>query len=622
VRSGTSGTMTALTLAFLLATSLVSPSAGSVPRCQGEQATIVGTSRAESIHGTPHPDVIVALGGDDVVFGRGANDVVCGGAGADRLLGGSGADILAGDDGDDDLLGGGGSDSLSGGDGADSLTGDAGIDIADYSAATHPIDVDLWNGRSAGQGHDTLIGIEGVRGSSFGDAVVGSAGANTLIGGPGNDRLSGSSGDDVIVGGEGDDVLAGGSGDDEIRGGAGADALYGGSGTDTLDGGDGTNTCAAGELTTGCQAGPPQPSSDRVSVWGAEFMAWGAHITVADAVEQAERLDYIAASRSQYMPYVDDMKALSPDLTLLAYVNGTHTAEPTRYPEDWYARDRSGNKIQSVQFGTWLMDPSSWHWASEVARLCEAAIEQSGYDGCFIDSLGTAPLGPGYETAMPIDPATGSVWTARAWLEATERIAEHSSARLAPRPVFGNGISDGVHYFAATAPASRLLDGMRGSMAEMFVRPPGAPISAHRSEFAWRQDVDMLVDAGSRGKIVLAMTKVWTDGSRDQKDAWHRYALATFLLGYARGSSYFAFRYDRSATTSHPYWDVEIGDPVGGYATVDGLYERRFTNGWVYVNPTTSMVTVDLGGSFRTLEGQVVTSLTMTPYSGEVLTPA
>jgi hypothetical protein len=118
------------------------------------------------------------------------------------------------------------------------------------------------------------------------------------------------------------------------------------------------------------------------------------------------------------------------------------------------------------------------------------------------------------------------------------------------------------------------------------------------------------------------MTKVWTNGTQDQKDAWHRYALATFLLGYTPGKSYFAFRYDRSLTTLNPYWSVNIGDPVGSYANVNGVYERQFSNGWVYVNPTTTTVTVDLGGSYRTLEGTVVTSLTLPPHAGDVLTPA
>jgi uncharacterized delta-60 repeat protein len=59
-------------------------------RCQGQGATIVGSSQRDKLVGTDHADVIVALAGADRVFGRGGDDVICGGKGRDVLRGGAG----------------------------------------------------------------------------------------------------------------------------------------------------------------------------------------------------------------------------------------------------------------------------------------------------------------------------------------------------------------------------------------------------------------------------------------------------------------------------------------------------------------------------------------------------
>jgi hypothetical protein len=159
-------------------------------------------------------------------------------------------------------------------------------------------------------------------------------------------------------------------------------------------------------------------------------------------------------------------------------------------------------------------------------------------------------------------------------------------------------------------------------MAELFVRVPNVTIATYRNETMWKQDVDMLVDAASKGKIVLSMTKVWCTGTQAQYDAWHEYALATFLMGYTPGKAFFSFRYDHGSTWAHPYWDADVGVPLGPYAKVNGVYQRLFTNGEVLANPGTTAVAVSLGGQYRTLDGLTITSVTLQPHTGEVLTRA
>ena len=97
--------------------------AGTVPRCQGRRATIVGTAGKDVLRGTRRADVIVGLGGNDRISAARGNDLVCGGAGNDRVSGGSGRDRLLGESGRDRLSGGAGRDRCSGGPGRDRAAG-------------------------------------------------------------------------------------------------------------------------------------------------------------------------------------------------------------------------------------------------------------------------------------------------------------------------------------------------------------------------------------------------------------------------------------------------------------------------------------------------------------------
>lgn len=141
---------------------------GSVPRCAGKPATIVGTSGNDSLRGTSRADVIVGLGGNDKISGLAGNDVICGGSGNDRVFGGNGSDKLYGQNGKDTLSGGSGNDTESGGAGNDKLSG--------------------------------------------------SSGSDKLSGGAGNDRLSGGAGNDKLSGGAGKDRDSGGAGKDACSG--------------------------------------------------------------------------------------------------------------------------------------------------------------------------------------------------------------------------------------------------------------------------------------------------------------------------------------------------------------------------------------------------------------------
>jgi Ca2+-binding RTX toxin-like protein len=156
------------------------------------------------------------------------------------------------------------------------INGGGGMDAAAYADATSG--VILWLGTTAAQvtggaGTDTLLNIESLIGSAYGDWLMGNALANRLDGAGGDDSLEGAAGLDTLVGSTGSDTLRGGddrdvlyaadtliadlvtdhnllhgdAGDDVLRGNNGMDTLYGDAGSDHLEGWEGADWLYGGD---------------------------------------------------------------------------------------------------------------------------------------------------------------------------------------------------------------------------------------------------------------------------------------------------------------------------------------------------------------------------------------
>jgi hypothetical protein len=375
----------------------------------------------------------------------------------------------------------------------------------------------------------------------------------------------------------------------------------------------------------GTPSAPSSPTPSRSTV----FRAWApanereAAFSLQDAVRAGARFDLLVLSPSVDTELIEEMRRVQPRSRLLVYMNAAfaQARDSQTYPDEWYARDADGSKISSVGFGNWLMDVTVRGWARDRARTCMHLIAEAGYDGCMLDLLGTAPLLPGYATGIPIDERTGEPWRPEDWLEATSKIAGIVERRVRPAIVIGNGLGNGRRFFDAAAPSSILLAGIHGGVAEGWLRPAREELDRYPSVDDWLLDVRMLSSAGGDGKTVLVLTKTWTAGSRQEKDRWHLFSLASFLLGM-EGSSFFHFSYSpRSDPIRSPArWDPDIGRSIESFRVIDGVYRRRFARGLVVVNPSDVSVAVSLPGSFTTLNGvRVQGAMTMQPHSGEIL---
>ena len=140
-----------------------------------------------------------------------------------------------------------------------------------------------------------------------------------------------------------------------------------------------------------------------IPAWDAEYMTQATSITQADAVAQARSFSWIAAGNSRiYTPWITDMKTANPTLKILMYVGATAVGVGKTLPDSYYAHDSAGNRIQLRDWPVYQMEPSSSGWRSYVASRCTSLLTTSGYDGCFFDQLGPAPLNISYVTGIPV----------------------------------------------------------------------------------------------------------------------------------------------------------------------------------------------------------------------------
>jgi hypothetical protein len=365
------------------------------------------------------------------------------------------------------------------------------------------------------------------------------------------------------------------------------------------------------------------PAADRfLKVYAPENESFAGARSLEQALADAENYDMITARLNSYKGHVAAMTAANPDLVIIAYLNGTFAqkTEGTKYPESWYARDAYGRKVTSKGYGNYLMDPRNPEWIQNRTAFCNTLMQSTGYGGCMLDMLGTAPTMPSYVSSPPVDPRTDALWTAVDWQAATTALAAQVDGGT-NGALWGNGYGSASRYFGSSVGGTSkvLSDGVHGALSEIWIRTAHQSITSYPTELQWNKNVNQLVDLGLNGERTAAMVKMWSTGTTAQKDAFHRFALATFLLGSDGTSSFHASYTEGQVLLDHPYWKTDIGQPTSGYALTDGVYQRSFSTGRVLVNPTTISRTIDLGATYVGLDGVSRTTITMAPSTGEVM---
>ena len=353
------------------------------------------------------------------------------------------------------------------------------------------------------------------------------------------------------------------------------------------------------------------------------YMAHRVSYTRAMALALAKNFDLVVAHAGDLNQYVAEMKTVNPHLLLLAYVNATFTPFGT-YNSAWYARNVSGHLINAIPFPTtYLMNVANPSWPTAAAKRCSDALVSSGYDGCFLDVLGPAGVNTAYVSSLPVDPMTGKVWTAAAYVAEASLIPKQVRSSLPGVPLIANGLVSGAPYFdPAAGPTSTMLPYVDSGMAECWVRARSMSFTQYRTVAKWLDDVNMIAAAESGGHSVAVTVKLWGSPTAAQVSSWHTFSLASFLLATS-GLSYYSFSTGNlpgDLAGNSTLERINIGTPLSVYGPLAGVYGRKFSAGMVLVNPSaTTSVAIPLGANYTTLGGALVTSIRLKPHTGIIL---
>lgn len=295
----------------------------------------------------------------------------------------------------------------------------------------------------------------------------------------------------------------------------------------------------------------------------------------------------------------------NPDTRCFKYVLGPYADrdEMKSLPREALASTADGDFVKARDWANWLVVPDNPKWLDYV-RARTQRLMNSDFDGLFVDSMGTAPVASNYVLKPALNPHTGRPYTKSEWLAAECVMLKTVRAAMPPgKLVTLNGLSTGARYWAEPESESPrvLLDFVDGAMSESIWRDAKSPLDEWPPLERWLQDVRMVQDVERRGLVGFWWTKVWPGNkpAATFPDAeklvpqWRRYALASYLLA-AGPHSYFNFDTDRNdkprsnAAEFFPEYDAPLGTALGPMETVTGTgaYARRFTGGWVVVNPT------------------------------------
>ena len=345
----------------------------------------------------------------------------------------------------------------------------------------------------------------------------------------------------------------------------------------------------------------------------------------------------VAGSMTQLNGYGGVMRQANPNLQIFVYYNGMQSAS-SGFPAAWYMKDKAGNRIKTVIGNMYLMNPAAQapytsggvtyaSWTSWAAHGCANALSMGSSDlhrmlaGHARNRTAGLQLQPKRRAAL--QPHNREHLDDRRLDQADrhtrlEGILDHRQAGHGQRPFQRSSLLQ-----RQQRPALLRQRRTRRKLAARRHRQDRWRPSIDQ----WKQNVQMLIDAGSGSKALQVTTKTWTTSTTTQREAWRRYALASFMLGNS-GHDYFQF--SPSHTTlpwndDSPLYHLSLGTPTQTATTVDGylqngVYSRTYTNGIVLVNPSQTSITINLPQTYYTTTGTPTTTITLPPGDGNLLT--
>ncbi len=268
-----------------------------------------------------------------------------------------------------------------------------------------------------------------------------------------------------------------------------------------------------------------------------------------DTAANLAKYDVVALSYTETSQHIQAIKALNPNVVVLAYFNPLFGgSEGTPHPE-WYLRDASGRTHPSG-YNEPLMDLTNSGWRAMCVQICQNALSK-GFDGLVLDDGLTSPnvLWPGSWSGSDSQ-----------WQSSTISLYKSIKQAAGSKIVIYNGA-----YFIPG-----YVDALDGYMDEGFPFYKG-----------WDNSIGFALDASTKGKLAL----FYAQGS--VSDRYFCYCSALLTDGY--------FFYAPTRTTWFNDYGIQLGTALNKAEKMsDGTWQRDYQYGTVVVNPSAKTAHIDL----------------------------
>ena len=297
----------------------------------------------------------------------------------------------------------------------------------------------------------------------------------------------------------------------------------------------------------------------------------------------------------------DEMLSLNPNMLFIVAMN-YQAANPGDYPEDWpyWVRDESGNRIQDVEWGPFLIDFTYPEVQDLVVRRAIQFAKCGLFDGIHLDWWRDEWRGRKDAPYYAYDVSESAITMLRRIREGVDEVRDdfliiaNSNRTKIPRSapyvngMFMETISSplfGYNHQGLAEIESTLLWGEQHLRAPQINclegwALPSEPLDSPKNQQWMRVFTTMSLTHSDSYVLYVAGIAF--------KDHTHAYEI------WEGHSDEHASGKDHNHIHQHywyPFWDTSLGRPVGGnetkgqhYRDTEGLFIREFTNGWAVYN--------------------------------------
>ncbi|MDQ1703851.1 MAG: hypothetical protein QOF18_217 [Frankiaceae bacterium] len=279
----------------------------------------------------------------------------------------------------------------------------------------------------------------------------------------------------------------------------------------------------------------------------------------------------------------------------------------------WFLKDTNGNMVEWADYPQrWWLDMGDASYQNTWAANVIAEVKNYGLDGVMMDDVDMHTGGH-----LASGTTLAKYPTDAAYARANESFLANVGPQLHAAGVLG--VANIAFRWNPNweAPYKQWLTEVDGVLMEFWMKPGQDSTFARFGDNDWTYQMQQAADVLAAGKMFLPLTYGAMSDATTQA-----YARASFLLAWDGGRSSDVWV---PSTNGQDPWSPEVSAAVGAptgssHQLASGVWQRSFTGGVVLVNSSQSATrTVSLGGSFVTAAGRTVTSLSMAPMTGAVL---